>query len=105
LGSLEAVAFAAAGALFGTTIQRRRVEEAKERAEKADERASQAQKESAANAEAAANGKALATAIKVRRPARSSAHGVERVSTGQPQELVSDDLVALAERLFPDDQR
>src|SRR5262245_58138852 len=35
LSSLEAVAFGAAGALFGTTIQRQRVEEARSRADKA----------------------------------------------------------------------
>lgn len=103
LGSLEAVAFAAAGALFGTTIQRRRVEEAKERATKAEDRAAQAEKSSMANAQAAVNGKALATAIKARRT-RSSAQGVERVSTGHAQEAVTDDLAALAEQLFPDEQ-
>jgi hypothetical protein len=101
LGSLEAVAFAAAGALFGTTIQRRRVEDTKERAEKADERASQAEKTSMGNAQGAANGRALATAVKVRRSPRAAA-GVERVSTQQQE--ANDELVTLAQRLFPDDK-
>jgi hypothetical protein len=101
LGSLEAVAFAAAGALFGTTIQRHRVEEAKERAEKADARASQAEKSSVANAQAAANGRALATAVKARRIPQA-ATGVERVSAQQPE--ASSELLSLAERLFPDDK-
>jgi len=100
LGSLEAVAFAAAGALFGTTIQRHRVDDAKERAEKADARASQAEKNSMENAQAAANGRALATAVKARQPSRAAA-GVERVSTQE----TTDELVTLAERLFPDDKQ
>lgn len=104
LGSLEAVAFAAAGALFGTTVQRRRVEEAKNRADKADERASHAEKTSLANSQAAANGKALAAAIKVRRPTRAGSQGLERVSAAESKDAVSDDLVALAQRLFPDEQ-
>ena len=49
LASVEAVAFAAAGALFGASIQR-------ERAEKAEERAEQ-------NASEAMNGKAFASAV------------------------------------------
>jgi len=45
-GSVEAIAFAAAGALFGVTVQRDRVEKAEQKADK--------------NAQDAANGKALA---------------------------------------------
>jgi hypothetical protein len=102
LGSLEAVAFAAAGALFGTTIQRRRIEDAKEREVKADERASNAEKTSVNNAQAAANGRALATAVKARRNFRADS-GVERVSTQQQETY--DELLTLAERLFPDDKQ
>src|SRR5882724_1182628 len=57
LGSLEAVAFGAAGALFGNTIQRQRVKDAQEQANKAEERASSAQNDAKNNAQAAANGK------------------------------------------------
>src|SRR5262249_28113601 len=103
LGSLEAVAFGAAGALFGTTIQKRRVEEGKERANIAEERAAEAQKVATANAEGAANGKALATMIKARAESRATEEGIERVSTGNRSgQGVDDDLLVLAKRLFPD---
>ena len=95
LASLEAVAFGAAGALFGTTIQRQRVQEAQARAEKAEGAA-------AVNAQAAANGKALAAAVKARQGTRTP-EGLERVSAGDSRRSGPDqELVALAERLFPD---
>ncbi|MGH9631269.1 MAG: hypothetical protein ACRD7E_23435 [Bryobacteraceae bacterium] len=100
LSSLEAVAFAAAGALFGTAIQRQRVQEARERAEKAEERAAGAEKSATSNAQAAVNGRALATAVKARAGARGrAAEGAERVSAGGG---AKDDLAALAEQLFPE---
>jgi hypothetical protein len=102
LGSLEAVAFAAAGALFGTTVQKQRVQEAKERAEKAENRASQAEKTSTENVQAAANGRALAIAVKARSATRAASQGVERVSAFEKSGGAEDDLVALATRLFPD---
>ena len=102
LGSLEAVAFAAAGALFGTTVQKQRVQEAKERAEKAENRASQAEKTSTENVQAAANGRALAIAVKARSAMRTAAQGVEQVSTFEKSNAEEDDLVALARKLFPD---
>jgi hypothetical protein len=55
-GSVEAVAFAAAGALFGTAVQR-------ERAEKAEERAKDAEKVAEENRETASKGLAYATNI------------------------------------------
>jgi hypothetical protein len=62
--SVEAIAFAAAGALFGITVQRERVKSAEEKAEK--------------NARDAANGKALAMvaiadgeAVAARQPCRA----------------------------------
>jgi hypothetical protein len=77
LGSVEAVAFAAAGALFGTAVQRQRVEAAESRAD--------------ANETAAVNGHKLAAAIKAtRRETR------ERLSAAP------DPLLELADRLFPD---
>ena len=103
LGSLEAVAFAAAGALFGTTIQRQRVRDAQQQAEKAEERATKSEENSAENAQMAANGRALATAVKTRMQARSSDSGVERLSVGErAASAADDDLAALANRLFPD---
>jgi hypothetical protein len=101
LGSLEAVAFGAAGALFGVTIQRQRVDDAKEHAAKAEERAEVAHKKAEEQTSAAANGKALAAAIKSRAKPGVLGQGLERVSTVQSQGA-DDELVTLARELFPD---
>ncbi|HEY6356181.1 MAG TPA: hypothetical protein VIY30_16985 [Burkholderiaceae bacterium] len=99
LASLEAVAFAAAGAVFGTTVQRQRVAEAKERTAKAEDDAK-------ANATAAVNGRVLATVIKQRKrksvaaPAPSGDEPFQRVAARRADE--DDELVTLAEKLFPD---
>jgi hypothetical protein len=90
--SVEAIAFGAAGALFGSSIQR-------ERAEKAE----QAAKE---NAQDAANGRALAEAIKAEAPveAEGGAAGLESLGAG-PQRDAAASVTArhaeLARRLFP----
>lgn len=101
LGSIEAVAFAAAGALLGTTIQGKRVQEARKREEKAEEQADKERNAANAKTEAAAKGKALATAIKARAKSRSAKAGTERVSAASTGG-VDDDLVALSNELFPD---
>jgi hypothetical protein len=103
LASLEAVAFAAAGAVFGSAVQRQRVAQAEGRADKAEGRADKAEGDAKANAAAAANGRALAAAVKVRgrKPAAAAVGaGVERVAA--TREASDDDLAALAQRLFPD---
>jgi len=100
-GSIESVAFAAAGALFGTTIQGKRVQEAKQQAEKAEQQAAEERNAAKANAQAAVNGKSLAAVIKSRAKTRSSNSGVERVSTRSAADA-DDDLVALSKELFPD---
>ncbi len=102
LGSLEAVAFAAAGALFGTSIQRQRVAEARERAVVAEGRASEAERTAAVKTQAAANGKALASAVKAHAQVASSREGLERVSALGKQPTVPDELVNLANQLFPE---
>lgn len=56
-GTVEAIAFAAAGFFFGSEVQRRTVEKAEERVQKVEELAEQAQDE-------ANKGKALAAAVK-----------------------------------------
>jgi type VI protein secretion system component VasK len=56
---VEAIAFAAAGFLFGREVHRVQAEKADKRADEAEKRASEAEKD-------AINGKALATAIKVK---------------------------------------
>jgi hypothetical protein len=105
LSSLEAVAFAAAGALLGTTVQKRRVQEAQDRAQKAEGRATDAEKRGAANEQLAANGRALAVAVKVRTKrggtSQPGGSGVERLSAGKFQETTGDELWELANQLFP----
>jgi hypothetical protein len=93
LSSMEAVAFGAAGALFGTHIQRQRVHDASARAEKAE-------KEALDNQDANAKGKALATAVRVSAKARKSAPSL-KLNTAE-QGAPDAELVALADALFPE---
>lgn len=102
LGSLEAVAFAAAGALFGTTIQKQRVEDANERAGKAEDRALRAEKTSTEHMQAAANGRALAAAMKARAGANAAVQGIDRLTATEISRKASDDSAVLAATLFPD---
>jgi hypothetical protein len=89
--SVEALAFGAAGALFGSSIQR-------ERAEKAEQAASE-------NAQDAANGRALAEAIKAEDPQQAGgAAGLETLGPGAPRDAaasVAARHAELARRLFP----
>lgn len=95
LTALEAVAFAAAGVLFGTTVQRQRVADAQDVAKQAEERAE-------ANANDAANGRKLAERLKGRASAQpAGASGIERTSVGASADG-TDDLLELAQHLFPD---
>lgn len=102
LGSLQAVAFGAAGALFGVVIQRQRVADARQSAAKADERAELAQRKADASAMSAAKGAALAAAVKSRTTSAGAGGGDGRGVTASP--LVTDDaLRQLAHALFPDE--
>lgn len=92
LGSVEAVAFAAAGALFGTTVQRQRVEDQRARADVAESRAD-------ANQTAAINGHKLAAAVKATRAAGADATRERLAAETGPKH---DPLLELANQLFPD---
>jgi hypothetical protein len=96
--SIEAVALGAAGALFGTTIQSKRVEDAKQRANMAEGRATEVGKTATLNLQQAANGRTLAIAIKARAPDLSQGPG----SRSEAGISAPDDLVTLARKLFPD---
>ena len=108
MSALEAVAFAAAGAIFGTTVQHQRVAEAKARAETSDKRAEDAESQAKAKLQGAANGLALATAIKARTrsqklpPAEGFAAANEGFAAPGITTANDPDLLAMAERLFPD---
>ena len=94
LGSIEAVAFAAAGALFGTQIQRQRVTDAKERADKAE-------KEATSNKDAAVKGRGSAAVVKAESRSTGHTQGITRTSAeGVPAASAS---LQLAEELFPDE--
>jgi len=98
-GAVEAVAFTAAGALFGSTVQRRRAERAEEEAD--------------ANREGAVRGRALAAAITADGAAASVAAPEARGSRYEPMgpaagaggdaaRAVADRHAALARELFGD---
>jgi len=89
--SIEAVVFAAAGALFGTRLQKQQTNQALATARGQQERAD-------ANATAAAKGKALATVVKsVSRPPTG---GLEAVASTAPAaalpylEALADDVLS-----------
>jgi hypothetical protein len=89
--SVEAIAFGAAGALFGSSIQ-------KERAEKAEAEARD-------SAQAAANGRALAEVIKAEDPgAPSGQSALESLGVGAPRDAAASVAARHAEvarKLFP----
>jgi uncharacterized membrane protein YsdA (DUF1294 family) len=90
--SVEAIAFGAAGALFGSSIQRQRAEKAEAAAER--------------NADTAAKGQALAASIKADDPGTAAGRsGLERLgATGQAGKAAEDLAArhaAIARELFP----
>jgi hypothetical protein len=91
--SVEAIAFGAAGALFGSSIQRERAENAEEAAR--------------VNAQDAANGRALAEAIKAEAPAaagRGEGATLESLGAGEQRDAAASIAARhaeLAKRLFP----
>lgn len=105
-GGIEAVAFAAAGFLFGSEVRRRQAEQAIERALEADATAASAQVQAAV---AEANGKALTDAINVKlstinQGAASSTQTPSGNEAGNSADVARTDLTELsllAARLFP----
>jgi hypothetical protein len=78
-GSIQAIAFAAAGALFGTAVQQRNVDNAQQQAVSAKKDADQQR-------ETAANGRALAAVVQAGATthATSGASGVQRAAVSSP---------------------
>lgn len=101
-GGVEAVAFAAAGFLFGREVHRGQAEAAQEQADAQQNRANASE---TAAAEAKANGKALAAAVGavvngVKGKGQTYvALGAEGATTATQVDL--DGLLAMANRLFP----
>jgi hypothetical protein len=96
-GSIQSIAFAAAGALFGTTIQQNQVKQADERAQKADQAADKNQDE-------AVKGRALAASIQADAVAAQATApgGLKPMGPGQPaaQEDVRQKHAQLSKSLF-----
>jgi hypothetical protein len=90
--SVEAIAFGAAGALFGSTIQRQRAEHAEQRAD--------------SNQESAASGQTLAKLLMTDDPTSGgSDQYYDALQSGAPQDaavLVAARHAALAKKLFPE---
>lgn len=86
--SVEAIAFGAAGALFGSSIQRARAENAEAEARR--------------NADEAANGRALASAVLVDDPGEVPASDLEALGPDARRgTAVAKSHAALARELFP----
>jgi hypothetical protein len=87
--SVEAIAFGAAGALFGASIQRQRAETAEAAASK--------------NADQAAKGRALAATLKADEPAAGRSGGLESLEAPEAPEAaqVAQRHASLARELFP----
>ena len=93
LGSLEAVVFAAAGALFGTTVQKQRVQDANQRAE-------DAVAASKRNEKAVTIGLMLAKGVKDRAAALANVNSPEKIREfNKPVEL-DGHLLSLANELL-----
>lgn len=99
-GTVEAIVFAAAGALFGTQVQRERVVKAEDRADAATTKAEE-------NVDAATKGKVLAKAAKAEAmtaaPEMAQFGFSPQPGVAPPQEAASVvRLAVLAEELFPE---
>lgn len=94
-GSVEAIVFAAAGALFGTQVQRAQTQEAQDRARHAEQRAER-------HGEDAVSGRALAKAVKAGRSAPPASPAFAPPGVGEAAASDVDRLAVLAEELFPD---
>ena len=98
-GSVEAIAFTAAGYLFGREVHR---EQAKKAENRADIKTLEAQQALALAAEEKHRGQGLAEAIKAKKSATSER--TDGSLRGQPEGVASthlDELATLAERLYP----
>ncbi len=107
LGGLEAVVFAAAGALFGTSVQRGNLADARNDASQAREEAQTARAQAQEHGAQAEKGRALAEAVRAAGEAmqaiqetsqRRGAREMGQFEDASPGLLT---LVTLADRLFP----
>jgi hypothetical protein len=102
---VEAIAYAAAGFLFGREVHRQRAEQAEERAGTEERRAAQAEKKAT---EETTKGKALRQVIEAKKTSKpmlaSDMEGLESVRESQPavaRQSDLDELSRIANELFP----
>jgi hypothetical protein len=103
-GGLEAVVFAAAGALFGTSVQRGNLSDARKDASQARQDAETARVQAQANGAEAERGKALAEACRAAGQATqgsSQRRGARETDAYGEADSGLVTLVTLADRLFP----
>jgi hypothetical protein len=104
-GGLEALVFAAAGALFGTSVQRGNLADARKDASQARQEAESVRAQAQTHGSQAEKGRALAEACRAAADAiqgtsqRRGAREMDQFEPASPQLLT---LVMLADRLFPD---
>jgi hypothetical protein len=103
---VEAIAFAAAGFLFGREIHRQRADTAEERAEKAEQRADKANYEAVKNKEASDKGKVLAKAVNVKNALQANKAatygGLGPAEVSKITQADFHELATLANELFPE---
>jgi hypothetical protein len=105
-GSVEALAFAAAGAIFGTQVQKQQTQQAQQQANSERTRADNAQATAQAHATRAARAEGLATAVVAAAQAEAGASATRVADPGagtphiQPSALQQ--LAALAGSVLPD---
>ncbi len=103
-GGLEALVFAAAGVLFGTSVQRGNLADARKDASQARQEAETARTQAQTHRAQAEKGQALAEACRAAADAmqgtsqRRGAREMDQIEAANPQLLT---LVTLADRLFP----
>jgi uncharacterized membrane protein YccC len=104
-GSVEAIAFAAAGFLFGREVHREQAAKAEKRADAAEQTARQASSEAA---QAQANGESLAELAQLKAASLDQRRGLENVA-GEAAEVASSrsaaadlrEIAQMARQLFP----
>lgn len=95
---VEALAYAAAGFLFGREVNRRRAEKAEENADRAQREANAAQRVAA---QSVANGRALAEGVREFERAQTERRAATKEATHSPEQTESKMLRGLADKFFP----
>lgn len=105
-GSVEAVAFAAAGFFFGTTVQRQATQNAEQQAGQAEQRATESEQRAQHAEEDAVKGRTVATLVRAKakgQAAKQQPYG----GLGRPEDVAKatmadfDELREVVDELFP----